>query len=102
MGSLACRYQVEVFAAALRGNTIAVLGTGTGKTMVAIMLAREHVLRARAGEAPRRIVVFLAPTVHLVHQVRIWWPILSSIRGNVVGGGCVFDGGSGCLSVFVL
>ncbi|CAD6212969.1 unnamed protein product [Miscanthus lutarioriparius] len=61
-------YQVEVFAAALRGNTIAVLDTGTGKTMVAIMLAREHVLRARAGEAPRRIVVFLAPTVHLVHQ----------------------------------
>ncbi|KAG0549124.1 hypothetical protein BDA96_01G228300 [Sorghum bicolor] len=61
-------YQVEVFAAALRGNTIAVLDTGSGKTMVAIMLAREHVLRARAGETPRRIVVFLAPTVHLVHQ----------------------------------
>ncbi|PWZ54428.1 Endoribonuclease Dicer 3b [Zea mays] len=61
-------YQVEVFAAALRGNTIAVLDTGSGKTMVAIMLAREHVLRARAGEALRRIVVFLAPTVHLVHQ----------------------------------
>jgi hypothetical protein len=75
VGYLACRYQVEVFAAALRGNTIAVLDTGSGKTMVAIMLAREHVLRARAGEALRRIVVFLAPTVHLVHQVRVWWPV---------------------------
>ncbi|KAM0833126.1 hypothetical protein ACQ4PT_064459 [Festuca glaucescens] len=62
------RYQVEVFEAALRGNTIAVLDTGSGKTMVAVMLARDHVRRARAGEAPRRIVLFLAPTVHLVHQ----------------------------------
>ncbi|BAF26812.2 Os10g0485600 [Oryza sativa Japonica Group] len=59
---------VEVFEAALRGNTIAVLDTGSGKTMVAVMLAREHARRVRAGEAPRRIVVFLAPTVHLVHQ----------------------------------
>lgn len=99
MGSRACRYQVEVFAAALRGNTIAVLDTGAGKTMVAIMLAREHVLRARAGETPRRIVVFLAPTVHLVHQVRIRWLVLSSPHWWT---GCVFDGGSGCLSVFVL
>uniref|UniRef100_A0A0E0EZ43 Dicer-like protein 3b n=1 Tax=Oryza meridionalis TaxID=40149 RepID=A0A0E0EZ43_9ORYZ len=64
----ACRYQVEVFEAALRGNTIAVLDTGSGKTMVAVMLAREHARRVRAGEAPRRIVVFLAPTVHVVHQ----------------------------------
>ncbi|PNT67584.1 hypothetical protein BRADI_3g29287v3 [Brachypodium distachyon] len=62
------RYQVEVFEAALVGNTIAVLDTGSGKTMVAVMLAREHVRRVRAGEAPRRTVVFLAPTVHLVHQ----------------------------------
>ncbi|KAL6643233.1 hypothetical protein ACP70R_021414 [Stipagrostis hirtigluma subsp. patula] len=61
-------YQVEMFAAALSGNTIAVLDTGSGKTMVAVMLAREYARRARAGEAPRRIVVFLAPTVHLVHQ----------------------------------
>ncbi|KAF8723143.1 hypothetical protein HU200_022299 [Digitaria exilis] len=61
-------YQLDVFAAALRGNTIAVLDTGSGKTMVAVMLAREHARRARAGEAPHRIVVFLAPTVHLVHQ----------------------------------
>uniref|UniRef100_A0A0E0BBX4 Uncharacterized protein n=1 Tax=Oryza glumipatula TaxID=40148 RepID=A0A0E0BBX4_9ORYZ len=61
-------YQVKVFEAALRGNTIAVLDTGSGKTMVAVMLAREHARRVRAGEAPRRIVVFLAPTVHLVHQ----------------------------------
>ncbi|GJN20905.1 hypothetical protein PR202_gb08339 [Eleusine coracana subsp. coracana] len=38
--------------------------------MVAVMLAQEHARRVRAGEAPRRIVVFLAPTVHLVHQVR--------------------------------
>ncbi|KAJ1295101.1 hypothetical protein BS78_01G198000 [Paspalum vaginatum] len=36
--------------------------------MVAVMLAREHARRARTGEVPRRIVVFLAPTVHLVSQ----------------------------------
>lgn len=85
--SRACRYQVEVFAAALRGNTIAVLDTGSGKTMVAVMLAREHVRRARAGEAPRRIVVFLAPTVHLVHQVRAWWPVCLLQAGMWSGGG---------------
>ncbi|VAH04530.1 unnamed protein product [Triticum turgidum subsp. durum] len=62
------RYQVEVFEAALQGNTIAVLDTGSGKTMVAVLLARHHVGRVRAGEVPRRIVFFLAPTVHLVHQ----------------------------------
>lgn len=63
---------MEVFEAALQGNTIAVLDTGSGKTMVAVLLARHHVGRVRAGEVPRRIVVFLAPTVHLVHQVRFW------------------------------
>ncbi|GJM84854.1 hypothetical protein PR202_ga00564 [Eleusine coracana subsp. coracana] len=67
-GVCGCRYQMDVFAAALRGNTIAVLDTGSGKTMVAVMLAQEHARRVRGGEAPRRIVVFLAPTVHLVHQ----------------------------------
>lgn len=65
---------MEVFAAAQLSNTIAVLDPRSGKTMVAIMFAQEHVLRlrVRSAESPRRIVVFLAPSVHLVHQVRVW------------------------------
>ena len=82
---LARRYQVEVFAAALRGNTIAVLDTGSGKTMVAVMLAREHARRARAGDAARRIVVFLAPTVHLVHQVRVRWSVYCLLQAGMRG-----------------
>jgi ERCC4-related helicase len=87
---------VEVFEAALQGNTVAVLDTGSGKTMVAVMLAREHVRRVRAGEAPRRIVVFLAPTVHLVHQVRtrLFWSHTVREREllfcfGILIGGCV-------------
>lgn len=61
-------YQVEVFDVAVRRNTIAVLDTGAGKTMIAVMLIRHFIDEAMATGDGRR-VVFLAPTVHLVTQV---------------------------------
>ncbi|XP_039124414.1 endoribonuclease Dicer homolog 3a-like isoform X1 [Dioscorea cayenensis subsp. rotundata] len=60
-------YQVEVFDVAVRRNTIAVLDTGAGKTMIAVMLIRHFIDEAMATGDGRR-VVFLAPTVHLVTQ----------------------------------
>ncbi|XP_031478988.1 endoribonuclease Dicer homolog 3a-like [Nymphaea colorata] len=60
-------YQLEAYEAALRRNTIVWLETGAGKTMIAIMLMKEIARQLRA-EGDKRIIIFLAPTVHLVHQ----------------------------------
>ena len=34
-------YQIEIFEEACKGNVIACLGTGTGKTFIAVMLIKE-------------------------------------------------------------
>ena len=64
-------YQTELFERALKENTIAVLDTGSGKTLIAAMLLRriiDHELQHRAdGKAPR-ISFFLVASVTLVYQ----------------------------------
>lgn len=49
-------------------NIIVYLGTGCGKTHIAVLLICElgHLIR----KPQRNVCVFLAPTVHLVRQVR--------------------------------
>eukprot|EP01031_Cornospumella_fuschlensis_P031703 gene31703-38315_t len=62
-------YQQKVVEAALKANTLAVLPTGSGKTLVAIHVIRERLTLIRGESSDRRkIVVFLAPTKILVSQ----------------------------------
>ncbi|KAL8524518.1 hypothetical protein ACS0TY_014197 [Phlomoides rotata] len=59
-------YQVEALEMALKQNTLVYFETGTGKTLIAIMLLRSyaHLLRKPSPY----IVVFLVPTVVFVSQ----------------------------------
>lgn len=56
-----------MFEVAKRRNTIAVLETGAGKTMIAVMLIKD-IAQAIKSNGFKKLILFLAPTVHLVHQ----------------------------------
>ncbi|XP_058069603.1 endoribonuclease Dicer homolog 3a [Magnolia sinica] len=60
-------YQIKVLQIALRRNTIAVLETGAGKTMIAVMLMKE-VGKAMKVSNDNRLIIFMAPTVNLINQ----------------------------------
>ncbi|KAL6271201.1 hypothetical protein ACE6H2_028112 [Prunus campanulata] len=61
-------YQVKVFEVAKRKNTIAVLETGAGKTMIAVMLIKHISEDMIKSNGKRKLIIFLAPTVNLVTQ----------------------------------
>lgn len=56
-------YQQKIFETAAKKNTLVVLPTGLGKTLVALLLAKE-----RMNKFPDQKIVFLAPTRPLVEQ----------------------------------
>uniref|UniRef100_A0A061QLI9 Putative dicer-2 n=1 Tax=Cupiennius salei TaxID=6928 RepID=A0A061QLI9_CUPSA len=62
-------YQIEILETARKQNTIACLGTGTGKTFIAVLLIQDcaNEVRLPFDEGGKRIF-FLVPTVPLVHQ----------------------------------
>jgi len=64
-------YQLELFERAKKENTIAVLDTGSGKTLIAVLLIRwviDQELESRALGNPPRITFFLVASVSLVFQ----------------------------------
>ncbi|KAK3353012.1 hypothetical protein B0T25DRAFT_199212 [Lasiosphaeria hispida] len=64
-------YQLELFERAKTQNTIAVLDTGSGKTLIAALLLRwtlQNELEDRAKGAPKRTAFFLVDKVALVFQ----------------------------------
>ena len=88
--SCALRYQLDLCKRAVEENIIVYLGTGCGKTHIAVLLIYElgHLIR----KPSRDVCIFLAPTVPLVRQVDFlvllsflifWAPdYLSSLHGN--------------------
>jgi len=62
-----CSYQLEALEKAIRENTIVYLETGSGKTLIAIMLLRSYAYHLRKPSP--YIAVFLVPKVVLVSQV---------------------------------
>ncbi|KAL7643352.1 UNVERIFIED_CONTAM: hypothetical protein RMT77_006644 [Armadillidium vulgare] len=62
-------YQVELFEYAKARNSILVLGTGSGKTFISILLIKElaETIRGKLDEGAKR-TVFLVNTVPLVYQ----------------------------------
>lgn len=62
-----CSYQLEALEKAIKQNTIVFLETGSGKTLIAIMLLRHYAYLLR--KPSQYIAVFLVPQVVLVSQV---------------------------------
>lgn len=71
------RYQLELCRKAMEENIIVYLGTGCGKTHIAVLLMHEmgHLIR----KPKKDVCIFLAPTVALVHQVS-WYTFVSGIH----------------------
>ena len=59
------RYQEEIFRRAQEHNIIAALDTGSGKTLISVLLIKWVVLQP---SAVNKVVVFLVPKVALVEQ----------------------------------
>ena len=59
------RYQKEIFVKAQQRNVIAVLDTGSGKTLICAMLIKWI---AAQEKSQKKVVVFLVPKVPLVEQ----------------------------------
>ncbi|GJJ70535.1 endoribonuclease Dicer [Entomortierella parvispora] len=65
------QYQKELFAKARDGNVIAVMDTGSGKTLVSVMLIKEMLDRERAAQRPKeekKLCFFVVNNVPLVYQ----------------------------------
>lgn len=68
-------YQIELFEKAKANNTIAVLDTGSGKTLIAVLLLKdilENEIEDRAAGKPRKLAFFLvdsAPSLLHAHTL---------------------------------
>ncbi|KAL8216944.1 hypothetical protein R6Q57_023781 [Mikania cordata] len=61
-------YQLDVFKVAMMRNTIAYFDTGSGKTLMAVMIIKELALALRKQPSEKKLFIFLAPTRNLVEQ----------------------------------
>ncbi|TPX47024.1 hypothetical protein SeLEV6574_g02881 [Synchytrium endobioticum] len=83
-------YQLQLFKEAQEQNIIAILDTGTGKTLIASMLIKHYVGMQMDAErandkTERRIAFFLVPTVPLAWQQHRQLSVMLDRVGVVVG-----------------
>ncbi|KAH6779315.1 dicer-like 4 [Perilla frutescens var. hirtella] len=64
--TIARKYQMEVCKRGLEENIVVCLGTGAGKTHIAVLIMYE--MRHLFKNPQKSICIFLAPTIALVHQ----------------------------------
>ena len=89
-------YQIEILNKAMQGNVIAVLDTGSGKTLISALLIK-HLHNLDAFEKrPRRLSVFLVPKVPLVTQQSKYLAANLNLRVNH------YYGSKGLFSVILL
>jgi superfamily II DNA or RNA helicase len=79
-------YQTHLFNRAKEGNVIGVLDTGTGKTLIAVMLMK-HV--CELPENNGKCCIFLVPTVPLVTQQANYVKFNSVLRVEKFHGGLI-------------
>lgn len=65
-------YQLRVLATAIERNTLAFLPTGSGKTLIAVMLIKHYLDIGRSNQDTKRVIAFVAPTKVLVDQQRAY------------------------------
>jgi ERCC4-related helicase len=62
------KYQLEILEEAKKRNTIAYLETGTGKTLISVLLIKALSAELRRKDV-KKLTAFIVPLVPLVHQV---------------------------------
>jgi superfamily II DNA or RNA helicase len=62
------KYQLEILEEAKQRNTIAYLETGTGKTLISVLLIKALSAELRRKDV-KKLTAFIVPLVPLVHQV---------------------------------
>ncbi|CAI9755614.1 unnamed protein product [Fraxinus pennsylvanica] len=66
--SIPSEYERKVYEVAMSRNTIAVLENGAGKTAIQTMMIKEIGKTLKNNKCEKKLIIFLTPTVHLVHQ----------------------------------
>lgn len=87
-GLIPRRYQEEIFERAVRGNVIAALDTGSGKTFISTLLIKWVSTQKYAHE---KLVVFLVPKVALAQQQGAFIAKHSPLRVKQMTGGTAPD-----------
>lgn len=87
-GQVARKYQEEIFQQAQKGNVIAYLRTGSGKTLISVLLIRWI---ATQEKSRGKVIVFFVPKVSLVEQQAQYIEKETGLRVDRLHGSLAFN-----------